>query len=117
MQGIILMNAYTKFAGAMRQSQRIADELLKLGVKTKIIKNGGVDAVISNGEILLKEKPDFVVYLDKDKYLSRMFDCCDISPDEFIENLEKVTKEDIVNAATNVVLDTVYILKPTEEVQ
>ena len=50
-------------------------------------------------------------------YLSRMFDCCDISPDEFIENLEKVTKEDIVNAATNVVLDTVYILKPTEEVQ
>lgn len=74
MQGIILMNAYTKSAGAMRQSQRIADELLKFGVQTKIIKNGVADAVISNGEIVLKKKPDFVVYLDKDKYLSRMLE-------------------------------------------
>ncbi len=48
-------------------------------------------------------------------YLARLFDNTAISPDEFIENLSAITKEDIVKAANSVVLDTVYTLRPMEE--
>ena len=68
------MNAYTKSAGALRQSQRIAEELRKLGVETEICKNGAFDADIFHSGVRLLRRPDFVVYLDKDKYLSRMLE-------------------------------------------
>lgn len=74
MQGIILLNAYTKSAGAMRQATRIAEELRLRGVSADIRKNGAFDAEIVESRVRLKNKPDFVVYLDKDKYLSRMYE-------------------------------------------
>ncbi len=74
MNGIVLMNAYTKSSGAMRQASRIAEELKMRGVDMQIKKNGSFDAEIVNGVISVKNKPDFVVYLDKDKYLSRMYE-------------------------------------------
>ncbi len=48
-------------------------------------------------------------------YLARLFDKHQITPDQFIENLSSITKQDIVDAAQGVVLDTVYTLRPTEE--
>ena len=48
-------------------------------------------------------------------YLARLFDKNQITPNQFIENLSSITKEDIIDAAKGVVLDTVYTLRPTEE--
>lgn len=50
-------------------------------------------------------------------YLSRLFDQNVVSPEEFIAALDSVTKEDIIKAANTVYLDTVYTLKPMEEVE
>ncbi len=48
-------------------------------------------------------------------YLARIFDKNQITPDQFIENLSAIKKEDIIKAAKGVVLDTVYTLRPMEE--
>jgi predicted Zn-dependent peptidase len=50
-------------------------------------------------------------------YLARLFDKYMLSPEEFIENLDSVTKEQIVNAAKTLTLDTIYTLKGKEEAQ
>lgn len=73
MKGIVLLNAYTKSAGANRQASRIAEELNALGVQTEMRLNGAFDADIFSSRVRLAQKPDFVVYLDKDKYLSRLW--------------------------------------------
>ena len=74
MKGIVLLNAYTKSAGANRQASRIAEELNALGVQTEMRLNGAFDADIFSSRVRLTQKPDFVVYLDKDKYLSRLWE-------------------------------------------
>lgn len=74
MKGIVLLNAYTKSAGANRQASRIAEELNALGVQTEMRLNGAFDAEIFSSRVRLAQKPDFVVYLDKDKYLSRLWE-------------------------------------------
>ena len=74
MKGIVLLNAYTKSAGANRQASRIAEELNALGVQTEMRPNGAFDADIFSSRVRLAQKPDFVVYLDKDKYLSRLWE-------------------------------------------
>ncbi|MBQ8320531.1 MAG: RimK family alpha-L-glutamate ligase [Clostridia bacterium] len=72
MKGIVLMNAYPAGEKFYRQSERIASALTDLGVCAKVKKNGELAAAIKeNGEIELSERADFVVYLDKDKYLGR----------------------------------------------
>ena len=48
-------------------------------------------------------------------YLSQIFDERKFSTDEFIEKLERVTKEEIVDAANKIYLDTVYTLVGTGE--
>jgi predicted Zn-dependent peptidase len=48
-------------------------------------------------------------------YLARLFDKELLSPDEFVQNLQTVNKEQISAAAATVKLDTVYILKGKEE--
>lgn len=74
MKGIVLLNAYTKSAGANRQASRIAEELNALGVQTEMRLNGAFDADIFSSRVRLAQKPDFVVYLDKDKYLSHLWE-------------------------------------------
>ena len=69
-----MLNAYTKSAGANRQASRIAEELNALGVQTEMRLNGAFDADIFSSRVRLTQKPDFVVYLDKDKYLSRLWE-------------------------------------------
>ena len=48
-------------------------------------------------------------------YVSQIFDENKLSTDEFIEKLDKVTKEEIVDAANKIYLDTVYTLVGTGE--
>ena len=59
MKGIVLLNAYTKSAGANRQASRIAEELNALGVQTEMRLNGAFDADIFSSRVRLTQKPDF----------------------------------------------------------
>lgn len=73
MQGLIIINAYPNGEKFIRQGERIAQELRDLGAPTDVLRNGEVYTVISSGktEIKLPKKYDFIVYLDKDKYLGK----------------------------------------------
>ena len=77
MQGLVLINGYPNGAKFYRQGERIAEELRKLGVKTDVLRNGEVFAILqANGQISssIEQKYNFVVYLDKDKYLGKMLE-------------------------------------------
>ena len=74
MKGLIIINAYPNGAKFYRQAERIAEELRALGCETDVKRNGEVYASIDeNGKISVElgGKYDFVVYLDKDKYLGK----------------------------------------------
>ena len=57
MKGIVLLNAYTKSAGANRQASRIAEELNALGVQTEMRLNGAFDADIFSSRVRLAQNP------------------------------------------------------------
>lgn len=71
MKGIILINAYPNGEKFYTQAQRICSELQLLGVETEIVKNGDLHFVMDRKGVFCPkaEGADFVVYLDKDKYL------------------------------------------------
>lgn len=75
MKGFIVMNAYPNGGKFYRQAERIAQELIELGVETDVFKNGQISAWITEaGEVRtsLQKEYDFCVYLDKDKYLGEL---------------------------------------------
>ena len=77
MKGLVLINGYPNGAKFYRQGERIAQELCALGVHADVLRNGEVFAILhANGDIFssFAQKYDFVVYLDKDKYLGRMLE-------------------------------------------
>lgn len=78
MQGIILVNAYIRAPGAFRQAERIREELSARGISARIEENGKFLCSVRGSRIELSGKPDFCVYLDKDKYLSRMLEKCGV---------------------------------------
>ncbi len=80
MQGLVIINGYPNGEKFLRQGQRIADELNALGVKTDVVKNGEICALVdADGSCSHNlEDCDFAVYLDKDKYLGRILEGCKI---------------------------------------
>ncbi len=74
MRAAVLVNAYIRAAGMIRQAERIAEELRLLGVETDIVKNGTFLSDVTKNEITYPKNYDFIVYLDKDKYLPRMLE-------------------------------------------
>ena len=70
MKAVIIINAFTRSAGADYQPARLKEEFEKAGVFAEIIKNDGALCRIINGEISCDLNADFCVFLDKDKYLS-----------------------------------------------
>ena len=74
MQASVLVNAYIRAPAMIRQAERVAEELRARGVRVQIEKNGGFPCAVRGGVLSLAHRPDFVVYLDKDKYLSRMLE-------------------------------------------
>ncbi len=72
MKGIVLINGYPSAEKFIRQGERIASALTALGLPTEVKKNGDVYARIDGeGASSSLSGVDFVVYLDKDKYLGR----------------------------------------------
>ncbi len=77
MQGLIIINAYPAGEKFYHQANRLAEELRLLNIEVDILRNGEVYALLDKqGELQIPalKKYDFVVYLDKDKYLGRMLE-------------------------------------------
>lgn len=70
-RGLILNNAYYETPATLYQSERLQEELLKLGVKTDVKKNDFFAAEIENGAVKGVNGYDFCIFLDKDKYAAR----------------------------------------------
>ena len=73
-KGIILVNAYLRSPGMIRQAERVAEELRARGADVAIVKNGAFLSDVRKNLLTLSENCDFVVNLDKDKYLPRMLE-------------------------------------------
>lgn len=75
MKCAIIVNAYTYMASSEYQATRLKDELELRGVRADILRNDGFIAYIDkSGEISVAGEYDFIVYLDKDKYISSMLE-------------------------------------------
>ena len=75
MKGFIFLNPFLVPAQSVHQAERLVQEFNKLGVQIKIISDGFSRVSLSSGGVNIDfEKPDFAVYLDKDKYLSQILE-------------------------------------------
>lgn len=74
LRGAVLVNAYIRAPGMIRQAERIAEEFKARGVSVPIVKNGALLSDVRGNRLSLSEPLDFAVYLDKDKYLPRMLE-------------------------------------------
>ncbi len=66
----IIINAFRIPRESVLQAERIKTELENLGTRVNIVDNGFTRVKLLNGEISHDFDDDFIVYLDKDKYLS-----------------------------------------------
>ena len=74
-KALILINAYARLKSSLNQSARLQEEFDKLGVKADIKKNNIDTAMIIKGApVSFIKDYDFVVYLDKDKYVSALLE-------------------------------------------
>lgn len=74
-QVLIVINGYGLAGGIQHQVKRLQEEFSKRGVKTEIIKNTQVFAYIFEGNIDISlKKYDFVLYLDKDRYVAELLE-------------------------------------------
>ena len=74
MKGLVLINSYPNGEKFYRQGERIATELRALGVDMDVMRNSQfITKLTPDGKICsdIVDNYDFVVYLDKDKYLGR----------------------------------------------
>jgi gamma-F420-2:alpha-L-glutamate ligase len=72
--GIAITNAYVVLPGIAYVLKRMQEEFSKLGVSLKVVSNASIYASISSDGSLKGSLPkaDFVLYLDKDPYLSSL---------------------------------------------
>lgn len=72
---VIVINGYALADGIKNQISRLQDEFSKRGVTTEIIKNTEVFAYIFEGNVKVSlPKCDFVMYLDKDRYVAELLE-------------------------------------------
>ncbi len=75
MKGLIVINPYKIPRNCIYQAERLEEEFAKLGVSAEVVTDGFLRALICQNKIKNTLKGvDFVVYLDKDKYLSEMLE-------------------------------------------
>ena len=72
---LIIVNGYGLAEGIKHQVERLKEEFSKRGVETEIIKNTQVFAYIFEGNTKISlPKFDFVLYLDKDRYVAGLLE-------------------------------------------
>ncbi len=74
MKGVIIKNAYADIKGIVYQTERLKSELEKLGAEVEILTPADISYFIEDGRIVFDVQVDFIVFLDKDAYLSKMID-------------------------------------------
>ena len=74
-KGLIIVNAYSTLSSSLNQANRLKEEFDKLGVEVTVLKNSEFLCSIKNSNIECTAKNyDFCIYLDKDKYVSKMLE-------------------------------------------
>lgn len=74
-KGLIIVNGYGLAQGIEHQLLRLKEEFQKRDVLIEVHKNNEMLTFIENGEIKTKlGKCDFVLYLDKDRFVARMLE-------------------------------------------
>ncbi len=69
--GKIIINPYKKPVESVRQAERLKKEFENLSVKAEIVSDGFLSSYLKDGKIVSSlSGTDFIIYLDKDKYLS-----------------------------------------------
>lgn len=72
MKGKIIINTFLRPIESVRQAERLKDEFAKLNVSVDIVNDGFLRSQIVGNEIVTDLFDcDFIIYLDKDKYLSQ----------------------------------------------
>ena len=75
MKGIIIVNGYGLADGIKHQVLRLQEEFKKRHVEIEVRKNNELLTYIQSGVIKTKLGPcDFIMYLDKDKFVARMLE-------------------------------------------
>ena len=76
MRALVVINAYTSLKSELHQPYAIAEALSRRGVETDVLRNGLFPAYVDREHIASEwaEKYDLCVYLDKDKYLSKLLE-------------------------------------------
>lgn len=75
-RALILVNAYSTLQHSLNQSERLRDELGRIGVDACIRRNDFFISTIDRNGDLISDigEYDFCIYLDKDKYVSEMLE-------------------------------------------
>ena len=75
-RAVVVINAYTSLKSELHQPYAIAEALNARGVETDVLRNGLFPARLERDTIACEwaEQYDFCVYLDKDKYLSKLLE-------------------------------------------
>lgn len=74
MKGVIIINPYLVPENSLRQAKRLSDEFSALGVEVEIVSNGFLRSICDENGIKTRFDCDFIIYLDKDKYLSSILE-------------------------------------------
>ena len=74
-KGLILINAYARLDSIMNQTARLKEEFNKLGVLIDIKRNNEFNLTVDTVNVKNEYSSyDFVIFLDKDKYVSKMIE-------------------------------------------
>lgn len=75
MKGLIFLNPFLVPEQSVHQAERLVQEFNKLGVEIEVISDGFSHVSLTSGGANIDLiKPDFAVYLDKDKYFSQILE-------------------------------------------
>ena len=75
LNGLIIINAFKIPVQCLKQAQRLKDELQLLGVSAEVVSDATLFCNLADGKVNCQyENIDFAIYLDKNKYLSKMLE-------------------------------------------
>ncbi len=110
-KGIVCVDSGVEFDTVEQAKKGILEQL-------DFIKSGSFDdALISASKMGLTDSVKSAYDSNSELegwYLTRIFDKDPLTPEEFVERINKISKEDIINAANTINLDTIYLLKGVE---
>ncbi len=110
-KGIVCVDSGVEFDTVDKAKKGILDQL-------DIIKNGEFDdAIITASKMGLTDSVKSAYDSNAELegwYLTRIFDKNPLTPEEFVERINKVSREEIIAAANTINLDTIYLLKGVE---